>query len=83
MGFKVPQAAVIHEDYWSKNMDQVIQRLRSAFLLHGSSRILTGALLTAKVVDKMSQLQEAVSETLKLQPMVLVEQYLVGQETPV
>ena len=33
-----------------------------------------------KVVDTLAQLQESVSEILHLQPMVLVEQYMVGRE---
>lgn len=81
MGFKVPQAAVIHEDYWSKNMDQVLERLSSAFSAPWVVKDPYGGSSDGvKVVDNKSQLQEAVSETLKLQPMVLVEQYLVGQE---
>ena len=64
MGFKVPQAAVIHEDYWSKNMDQVIQRLRSAFSAPWVVKDPYGGSSDGvKVVDKMSQLQDCLLYT--------------------
>ena len=81
MGFKVPQAAVIHEEYWRKSMDQVMQRLRSAFDAPWVVKDPYGGSSDGvQVVDSQAQLQEAVSRALELQPMVLVEQYLSGQE---
>ncbi|MAJ27805.1 hypothetical protein CBD41_00195 [bacterium TMED181] len=84
MGFKVPQAAVIHQDYWERDSHQVLEQIRGNIPAPWVVKDPTGGSSDGVVVvQRPRELQQQISSVLKRLPLVLVEQFLVGQELSV